>query len=242
MLDMIGDDTGENISIKNPYYSELTAQYWAWKNVHDVKYVGFCHYRRLFNLNISQDNIDSLFRNRDVILLGYTSQISIINEIRQFVSLENLTIFLMVLKKLYPEYEQTTLNYMWGTEWHPKNMLICRKELFDSYAEWMFSILFECEKYIKLSPYSRERRVYGYFSEFFMPVYMIHNKCRIYNTKWISYDSEMQNSSFAYRLSELFKKIHFSFARHLIKKPKTFENFYREEIISAFKTDGIKIE
>jgi len=42
-----GDDTGENISEKNPYYSELTGIYWVWKNTHqDV--TGSCHYRRFF--------------------------------------------------------------------------------------------------------------------------------------------------------------------------------------------------
>ena len=42
-----GDDTGENISDKNPYYSELTGIYWVWKNTsQDV--TGTCHYRRFF--------------------------------------------------------------------------------------------------------------------------------------------------------------------------------------------------
>jgi len=39
------DNDGENISDKNPWYCELTAQYWAWKNC-DCDYYGFFHYRR----------------------------------------------------------------------------------------------------------------------------------------------------------------------------------------------------
>lgn len=39
------DNEGDNISGKNPDYCELTAQYWAWKNI-DCDYYGFFHYRR----------------------------------------------------------------------------------------------------------------------------------------------------------------------------------------------------
>ena len=39
------DDDGDNISNKNKAYCELTAQYWAWKNV-QAEYYGFFHYRR----------------------------------------------------------------------------------------------------------------------------------------------------------------------------------------------------
>lgn len=42
---MLGDDTGDNISEKKYKYSELTVQYWAWKN-QDADYFGLCHYRR----------------------------------------------------------------------------------------------------------------------------------------------------------------------------------------------------
>ncbi len=47
---MICDNTGDNISIKNKAYCELTAQYWAWKNT-DYDYYGFFHYRRYLSFN-----------------------------------------------------------------------------------------------------------------------------------------------------------------------------------------------
>ena len=47
---MAHDNDGENISELNPMYCELTAQYWAWKNL-DLDYYGFCHYRRYFNFS-----------------------------------------------------------------------------------------------------------------------------------------------------------------------------------------------
>lgn len=46
------DNTGDNISDKNPRFCELTAQYWAWKN-QKADYYGFFHYRRYLSFNES---------------------------------------------------------------------------------------------------------------------------------------------------------------------------------------------
>ena len=50
----VGDDTGDNISDKNRFYSECTAIYWAWKNYDKLgnpDYIGLMHYRRHFIFN-----------------------------------------------------------------------------------------------------------------------------------------------------------------------------------------------
>lgn len=48
--EFIGDDSGDNISKKNKYYSELTGLYWIWKNTNH-KIVASSHYRRYFTLS-----------------------------------------------------------------------------------------------------------------------------------------------------------------------------------------------
>ncbi|WP_273213749.1 DUF4422 domain-containing protein [Helicobacter rodentium] len=59
---MIGDDTGENISHLNRYFNEMTGVYWAWKNYDKLgnpDYIGFMSYRCFFYLKIKEASFSS---------------------------------------------------------------------------------------------------------------------------------------------------------------------------------------
>ena len=57
------DNTGLNISKKNPYYGEYSFHFWLWKNNNlDLKneWIGFCQYRKFWVLNDKKENINNL--------------------------------------------------------------------------------------------------------------------------------------------------------------------------------------
>lgn len=60
----LNDRTGDSIAQKNSFYSELTAQYWAWKNILPKtdanEIIGFCHYRRFFNFGLPANKITDI--------------------------------------------------------------------------------------------------------------------------------------------------------------------------------------
>ena len=55
--DMLHDDLGDHISQKNRSYCEVTALYWAWKNL-EADYYGLFHYRRYMNFSSRRFPVD----------------------------------------------------------------------------------------------------------------------------------------------------------------------------------------
>ena len=60
-------------------------------------------------------------------------------------------------------------------------MMIASGNVFDSYCEWLFNILFELEKRVDLTTYNEyQKRIYGFISERLLNVYFEYNKYKIF--------------------------------------------------------------
>lgn len=68
--DMLGDNTGDNISNKRLSFCELTVQYWAWKNV-KADYYGLCHYRRYLSFDNKQHIVSKTEHDNGCVNIGY---------------------------------------------------------------------------------------------------------------------------------------------------------------------------
>lgn len=189
------DDEGENISAKNPNYNELTAVYWAWKNLKDVDAIGLVHYRRLFfdskpyNLNnvISIENVEKLLTKYDVILpkkRNYYIETNYSHYIHAHHQ-EPLDKTHEIIRTNYPQYLSKYDQIMKRRKAHMFNMFIMKRDAFESYCTFIFGVLGKLEKNINLTGYStQEKRVFGYISELLMDVWLETNTFRYTELNW----------------------------------------------------------
>lgn len=181
------DDTGKNISKKNPCFCELTGLYWAWKNL-DAEYIGLAHYRRHFSLKRkSKDKLnnvltlkeaDKLLDNVNVIVPKKRKYIieTLYNHYKHTMYVEPLDKTRNVIEKLYPEYLHEFDKLKKRRSAHMFNMFIMKKEIFDDYCKWLFDILFELEKRVDNTQYDNfHSRFYGRISELLLDVYLRKN-------------------------------------------------------------------
>lgn len=89
----------------------------------------------------------------------------------------DLEIMLDVIKEKSPEYLKYAESYLAGHKTYLCNMFIMRKELFKEYCEWLFEILFECEKRIDYEGYSVEAiRTPGHLAERLLNIFILKIK------------------------------------------------------------------
>ncbi len=193
------DNTGDNISDLNRSYCELTAQYWAWKNV-DASYYGFFHYRRFLYptptekrpyrleekptistlLKLGFDSYSELIKQYDLILpIGEDMGMSVRDYYKKarFHHIEHLLVIEEIINEKYPEYCYAMNKYLSGATNYFGNIFIMQKEVFFHYCSWLFSILKEFDNRVDLKGYSaQELRVDGYLGERLMGIYYTHWK------------------------------------------------------------------
>jgi len=188
-LGYLRDDTGDNISSQNAYFSELTGVYWLWKNYHAADTVGICHYRRYL---IAEDghlytrrDVERLLSEYDMVVtkklelrMPYYDGFSATHDEQDLVETER------VVSEKYPEYADLFHRMVHGKETYFGNMMICRKELYDEYCAWLFDILFEVQRRTDPSGYDNYRkRVYGFLSEFLLTVWIEKNGLHVYESR-----------------------------------------------------------
>ncbi len=193
------DDIGENISEKNRVYCELTALYWAWKNL-DADYYGLFHYRRYLypdekekrHYRIEREPTEGLLNQ-----LGYEGYGELIEKcdlivpkgenmyipVRQhyadapFHHKKDLDLIEEIIGGKYPAYVPAMEEYLAGTVCYFGNIGIMKCDVFEDYCTWLFSILNEFDQRTDLRGYgTQELRVNGYLAERLLGVYYTHRK------------------------------------------------------------------
>lgn len=203
-LGYTGDDTGENISKKNPNYCELTGLYWYLKNKidDDVEYVGVNHYRRYFLpynnefakssiVRISFDKWEEINKQNPNFLYEAAKDVDVILPVKRVYPMsiraqystmhyrEHLDETVSIIKEFYPRYEKAAEEYLKGNKSHLYNMFVIKKEYYKEMMEWIFDVLFKLEERIEIPNDVQQARVFGFLSERLVNIFILQNNLKV---------------------------------------------------------------
>lgn len=181
-----GDNTGDNISDKNKNFCELTAIYWGWKNL-QAEYVGLAHYRRHFSIKkkkdtwqgvLTREQLEPLLKKCPVIVPKKRNYV--IETVYSHYTHTHDAVHIEETKKIIAEhcneYSSAFEKVLSRRSAHMFNMMIMRRDYFDSYCQWLFDILFELEKRIDVSALDAfNARLFGRISEFLLDTWIEKN-------------------------------------------------------------------
>ena len=179
------DNTGDNISAKNPMYCELTGLYWAWKNL-SCDYIGLVHYSRFFakrtkfgTADVNQALTGNDFReilSRHKIILPRRRKYYIETVYSHYAHTadgKHLDIAREVISEICPEYLPSFDKAMSKRWAHIFNMFVMPKSFADDYCAWLFPILEGVdERTDKSSLNDYQKRFVGMVSEMLFDVWI----------------------------------------------------------------------
>lgn len=191
---MIGDDTGDNISHLNRYFNEMTGIYWAWKNYDKLgnpDYIGLMHYRRVFDIPPhiyqSQKNIQGFMENVDFICQTFStfSFLNRYNSLKEYIDKcwKNLGIAMNILKE-DKGYHEITEEFFQQDQMIFSNMFIMKRKDFFEYCNYIFPKLFKLHKQIKYNYKDLINiRACGYCAEYLTSIFLMKKMKENYKFK-----------------------------------------------------------
>lgn len=196
------DNIGVSIADLNPYFSELTAMYWIWKNYkcdsEDI--VGLVHYRRfltnglmsiLLKKPVAFDSIEKILSTKDIIT---PEKVRLKPNIYQNYSARHQKDDLDIALSIAESNDGVPPGTYFDFLNHEKNgficnILMCKKKVFDNYSEWLFNILLNVFNNINFDDRNDyQKRVFGFLSERLFNVWLYKNKIDSYSLPMIRTD------------------------------------------------------
>lgn len=205
---MIGDDTGDNISELNRYFAEITALYWIWKNT-NTPFVGMFQYRRFLSINdnahypivtfpsmrmrhlginhlkkfatiflkdleLEKKFILPWFATHDI-LLSEPIKLNTYENYQESHIISDLDKALDIIRIKYPEMYPFVIKNIHSNEgFYPANLFITQRQIFNDYAQWLFSILLplydDIKDELKLRD-TEQKLAFAYLSERLFTIY-----------------------------------------------------------------------
>ena len=194
----------DNISDKNANYNELTAIYWAWKNIKklypDVKYIGIAHYRRLFafhdrkffseeisrpeseiaNYRITPSELKKIAEVLDagkiILVKPKVRPVPTFIECRLNWPGKDYGLLKDIFREKFPDYYDAFISIMeHSNKSSCRNMFIMKYEDFVKYSEWLISLMTEFEARLPLAE-AYHQRIVGIMSEYLVSIWCKANK------------------------------------------------------------------
>lgn len=198
------DDDGDNISIKNGTYNELTAIYYAWKNL-DLDYYGLFHYRRYFDFGepssakpwknyqtveafqkhgtiLDEDILKAVEKYDLIVPMLAPSEPSGVQTTREWYGTshykKDIDFCVEYIERNYPEIAKYLGHWDEKTN-YICNMFIMKKEIFNEYCEFMFDVLGKFEDQMDIRDYDPyQARVTGFLAERMTSLFIVYKKAQ----------------------------------------------------------------